>query len=188
MAGKKGSNLGNTNNKGKRKFSESAERRQLCDDLCAHFEQGLSWASFPGADKKTVKQYMKDFPSDFPPLKIERSIRIGVGLWEKSLAGITSGKIRGNILGAIFALKNKAPLEWRDRHDITSDDKPLVGIGLGASPFITGEANVLRQRASALAEAQAHNPKRNDQLNRSRQAGAGSSSAPAGGTKRPEKK
>lgn len=102
------------------KWKTSKERQALCDAFCRHISQGLSVDSFPDASFKTIQKYIKNYPKDFPSIKIEEARRQGRLIWEKLGLGAAAGKIK-NFSSAswIFNMKNR--YGWKDKVEIAGD-------------------------------------------------------------------
>lgn len=122
MGGMAGMNPGNTN---AMKFKTAEERKALCAVYCIHVEQGLSDESFPECDMQTLKHYREEYPLDFDTVEIEKSRRTRQLLWEKAGLDGTMGRIPGfNAATWKFNMANR--FRWRDRSDVTSDEKPTL--------------------------------------------------------------
>lgn len=107
--------LGNTNNT---KWKTSEERKAACERVCEHIMSGLSRDCFPDADWDTVERYIKEYPVDFPPEKIENAMRINRLFWEKTGVEGTLGKIQGfNATSYIFNMVNRFKEDWKNRND-----------------------------------------------------------------------
>jgi hypothetical protein len=91
-------------------------RPEYCDDLVWHMNEGLSFESFAGkvgVNRDTVHEWAKVHPA-FSEAK-KRGEALSRACWENILKTIAATGT-GNATAAIFALKNKFPAEWRDRH------------------------------------------------------------------------
>ena len=99
------------------------------DELCEHMKGGLSFESFGGKVglAETTLHKWKNPKSGFFHKKFLQSYKKGLTAsmlhWEEMghdmvLAG------QGNATVWIFNMKNR--FGWKDKHDITSDDKPIV--------------------------------------------------------------
>lgn len=93
---------------------------------------GYSIDCFPGASVKTIRAYVKAFPEDFPPEKLERAAREGLLVWERlGLAGVKGELAKFNATAWIFNMKNRAA--WRDRIEASGAAETLLS-GAGDTP------------------------------------------------------
>ncbi len=83
---------------------------EYCDMLIQHMASGLTKESFAGVvgvERKTLYNWIHNNP------EFEQANGIGKSkellFWEKMLIDVASGKMKGNIIGIIFKLKNIAP-------------------------------------------------------------------------------
>jgi len=97
---------------------------EYCDMLVEHMTGGLSFESFGAVadvSEETLHTWKSKHPEFLESYKKGRSH--SMKHWEEMghdmvLAG------QGNATAWIFNMKNR--FGWKDRHDITSDDKPMV--------------------------------------------------------------
>lgn len=107
------------------KYKTSEERQTLCKVYCEYIKQGYSKSFFPECDYDTFGTYCAKFPEDFPTDIIKQAEREGMHALEKIGFAGSLGQIKGFVPASwIFIVKNK--LGWKDRQDITSDDKEIV--------------------------------------------------------------
>lgn len=111
-------------NKHREKYKTGKERREMCLKFMKHVEKGYSVDCFPECDFATIKRYMAKYPVEFESDQIAQSKRVGRRLLEGIGLTGTIGKIKGfNAKSWEFLMNNK--YGWRNRQDITSDDKPI---------------------------------------------------------------
>lgn len=82
-----------------------------------HMKRGYSFESFGGrvgVGKTTLYNWCAAFP-EFNEAK-KRGMEASRYVLERQLMHITK-RGRGNVIGAIFMMKNRFPNEWRDRRD-----------------------------------------------------------------------
>lgn len=107
------------------KFPTPEDRQDMWRALCDHVASGYSMKSFPLCDEDTFYKYMKDYPDDCPKEKLDEAKRKSMHLWERLGMGGATGKIKDfNAPSWIFNMKNR--FGWRDKMDVTSDEKPLT--------------------------------------------------------------
>lgn len=95
------------------KRKDKKYKPEYIEALKKHCESGLSFESFSGTigvSRQTLYNWSKKHPEFKEAMDIGMSSRILQA--EKTLWLITTGKIKGNVTGAIFLLKNIAG--WRD--------------------------------------------------------------------------
>ena len=99
-------------------------REEYCELLENHMGNGYSFESFGGklkVDRQTLYNWTYAFP-EFKKAK-DRGVEASRLKIEKQLMRITkTGK--GNIIGAIFMLKNRFPNEWRDKRELEVKEEP----------------------------------------------------------------
>lgn len=101
------------------KWKTPEDRRAACEAFCEHLRAGFSWASFPDADEDTVKRYIRDFPEDFCPEKVQQAERQSRHFWEKIGIAGTTGKLKGfNAKSWEFNMQNR--LGWSTKADVNN--------------------------------------------------------------------
>lgn len=117
---------GNNYNK---KWKTQKERQEAFEEVYNHLAAGFSKESFPLADWDTVEAYIKEFPEDFPPKKINEAMRYQRLKWERLGMDGAMGNVDGfNATAWIFNMKNRFSAEWRDKQvneHVGKDDSEL---------------------------------------------------------------
>lgn len=155
-------------------WSTAEERRAGCEAFCTHMAEGYSIDCFPGASVKTIRAYVKAYPEDFPPDKLERAAREGLLVWERlGLAGVKGELAKFNATAWIFNMKNRAA--WRDRIEasgaaetLLSSDAPQPARTVKARP--TGEIALSMMALLAKADYETSD----EDVNGTEEAGASS--------------
>lgn len=99
----------------------------FCDQIVEIMGQGYSKmaaAGHLGVCYDTVRNWMDQYPDFFQAVKRGEALRCGS--LEREMLGAQNGH---TVTARIFALKNAAPDEWRDRreHDLSSSDGSMSG-------------------------------------------------------------
>lgn len=114
------------------KWKTVEERVLACEAYCEYLRKGRSKRYYPPADENTINRYIKDFPEQFRPEKIVEAERAGLAYIESIGFKGAIGQLKGfNPAAWIFITKNK--LGWRDKQDVTTNDKDLPTPILGGS-------------------------------------------------------
>lgn len=100
---------------------------EYCELLIDHMKRGLSFESFGAVVdccEDTLHEWKKvhsEFSESYKKGEVYSRM-----LWEElGLVGTTEGK-NFNATTWIFNMKNR--FKWKDRHDVTTDDKELKGL------------------------------------------------------------
>ena len=115
-----------------RKWKTSAQRQAAFKEVCDHIASGLSKASLPLCDWDTVEAYMERYPEDFPADRLKEAIRRQMLVWEKIGLNGAMGEIKGfNATAWAFNMKNRFPMEWRDKiyHGVEHSGDIVITIG-----------------------------------------------------------
>jgi len=95
---------------------------EYCEMLIKHMSEGRSLYTFGAVinvNEDTIAEWVKVYPA-FSEAKRQGRIK-EIAWWEEILRAGAAGKIPGyNATSVIFALKNKSPRHWRDKHEIVS--------------------------------------------------------------------
>lgn len=97
-----------------------------CDAVIDFMSKGYSLTAFAGSIRKarsTMNEWMGAHPDFSEAVKIGQSARTRC-LEETLIAGETGPKVTAHI----FALKNAAPEEWRDKHEHKMDGGITINI------------------------------------------------------------
>lgn len=89
---------------------------RYCDEVISLMSEGLSLTAFAGSilvARSTINEWMAAHPQFSEAVKIGQSAR--TLKLEKDLLTMSEGP---RVTSRIFALKNAAPEEWRDKQDI----------------------------------------------------------------------
>ena len=100
---------------------------EFCQMLLDHSKQGLSFEAFCakiGVSRQTLKNWAEKYPEFGEAKEIALSNRIELA--ERTLWLITTGKLKGNVTGAIFILKNIAG--WRDSVEEKVDNNVTINL------------------------------------------------------------
>ncbi len=142
-----------------KKWKTPEERQAVCERFCLHIGKGFSMDCFPDASAKTIRHYVKAYPDDFPPEKLEEAARRGLLWWERLGRAGAAGKISHfNATAWIFNMKNRAG--WRDKSDIQADFSPPQEEGGGTGkvkPRSTGEIALSMMALLTQAEYEGRN-------------------------------
>lgn len=114
--------------------------------------RGLSLTAFAGVIgvcRDTLNEWQREHPAFSDAVKVAKAKRT-LSL-ETDLLSADSGSV---VTSRIFALKNAAPDEWRDRkdHNLTSDDGSMTPRGLDASKL---SSDALREILAASNDPEA---------------------------------
>lgn len=98
---------------------------KYCEEVIEYMAQGLSLTAFAGhlrVHRGTINEWMANHPEFSEAVKVAQGCR--TECLEKGLLGSDVGPM---ITARIFALKNAAPDEWRDKRevDLTSSDRSM---------------------------------------------------------------
>lgn len=103
---------------------------RYCDEIEEFMGQGFSQAAFAGkigVNEDTIYEWKKVHPAFSEATK--RGVAKSQLFWERLGLEGTTGVRDFNVVAWIFNMKNR--FKWRDRQDITSDDKqfptPIYG-------------------------------------------------------------
>lgn len=96
-----------------KKFQSEEERELLRNQYFEHRANGFTKDSFPGCALSTWNRLVKEYPLEFTIDFLESAEQAYKTKWQELLMGNVSGKIRGQVAGAIFALKAQAG--WQDK-------------------------------------------------------------------------
>jgi len=95
---------------------------EYCQMLIDHMSKGFSFESFCAiinVHPDSLHEWVKTH-KDFSVAKIQGKEMEGM-FWERILIAGATGQIPGyNAASVIFALKNKLPQRWRDKHEIVN--------------------------------------------------------------------
>lgn len=135
------------------KKSTTEYRQELCDQLVDHLSHGYSLDCFPPISRNTIKKYLREFPQDFPPERIERAIREGQK-WDESVGIAASGgpapdgfnPSNFNVTAWIFRMKNK--YGW----GVGGGTIPGLGDGPGKSESVIEIRVVEKQKSDGDAQ------------------------------------
>ncbi len=118
--------FGHTNNE---RYKTPEERMRAYKEFCEHISQGYSEDSFH-TSKKIFTRMFTVYPTEFTMdvlEELEAARRENLKFWEKLGIGGSMGKLPGfNALAWKFNISNRHG--WRERSDMTSDDKEIKGI------------------------------------------------------------
>lgn len=97
---------------------------EYCDQVREFLKDGYSVAGFAGSipiSVQTVYNWMEEHPEFLDAVKAGQA---AAALWWEDIARANAQKSEGNATTIIFGLKNRVPLEWRDRKELdhTSSD------------------------------------------------------------------
>lgn len=117
-----------------------------CREIIETMGEGYSLTAFAGVIgvcRDTLNEWQREHPDFSDAVKVAKAKRT-LSL-EKDLLSADSGSV---VTSRIFALKNAAPDEWRDRkdHNLTSDDGSMTPKGIDASKL---SAEALREIMNA---------------------------------------
>lgn len=108
-------------------------RESYCDEIVSFMGRGYSKTAFAGeigVCHDTIIEWAKQHPRFSEAVKRGQAARTKC-LEQTLIAGETGPKVTAHI----FALKNAAPDEWKDKHEVTGrDGAPLVTIVELVSP------------------------------------------------------
>lgn len=98
---------------------------KYCREVIEYMSQGLSLTAFAGSirvHRGTINEWMAAYPEFSEAVKIGQGCR--TECLEKGLLALDVGPM---VTARIFALKNAAPEEWRDKREIdhTSSDRSM---------------------------------------------------------------
>lgn len=120
----------------------------FCSSVVDFMGQGYSLTAFAGeigVARETIYEWARVHPEFSDAVKAAMSARccaLEKGLLDQGLAG-------PQITARIFALKNAAPLDWRDRHEISGPDGGPIAVsvtrftGDDPAPMTTIEGEVV---------------------------------------------
>jgi hypothetical protein len=100
---------------------------KLCVDVVAYMGKGFSLTAFAGkigVSRECIYEWARVHPEFSSAVKSAQSARctaLEEGLLDQTLAG-------PQITARIFALKNAAPLDWRDRYEHTGADGGPIAV------------------------------------------------------------
>jgi hypothetical protein len=96
---------------------------EYCQMLIDHMSKGLSFESFAGivsVNRDTVHEWVSSY-ADFSEAKKIGKQREAL-FWERLLIAGAAGQVPNyNAASVIFALKNKLPHQWKDKHEVVSN-------------------------------------------------------------------
>lgn len=93
---------------------------KFCDDIVSFMAQGYSMTAFAG-DIGVCRDTISEWASKHP--EFSAAIKRGKAARTKNLeGGLLSEELGPKVTARIFALKNAAPDEWRDRHEVSGPD------------------------------------------------------------------
>ncbi len=105
----------------------SEYRETFCESVVEFMGKGFSLTAFAGkigVSRECIYEWARVHPEFSDAVKMAQSARVTSleeGLLDQSLFG-------PQITARIFALKNAAPLDWRDRHEITGADGGPIAV------------------------------------------------------------
>ena len=97
---------------------ESKYKPEYCEQLLEHMAQGFSFEAFGsevGVGKTTLYNWCMAHP------EFRHAKEVGSEASRKHIEGLLMECTRtgkGNVVGAIFMLKNRFPNEWRDKREV----------------------------------------------------------------------
>ncbi len=128
----------------------SEYRETFCDDVIAFMGKGYSLTAFAGkigVSRECIYEWARvhpEFSSAVKSAQAGRCAALEEGLLDQTLAG-------PQITARIFALKNAAPLDWRDRHEVTGADGGPIAVTVAR--FVADEPRVIEGEVISPAAA-----------------------------------
>ena len=122
----------------------SAYKPEYCDTIVKVMSDGYSVTGFAGiigVSRQTIYNWADEHTEFFDALKTAQAAA-GVW-WEDQLRNIVQGG-EGNATAAIFALKNRAADDWRDKREVdntSSDNSMTPAIIQFTAPAIDDESD-----------------------------------------------
>lgn len=112
---------GNNNNL---KWKTPEERIEICKQLCDHLRKGLGWECFPPASYKTIKSYVKNYPTEFQADLIEQAEREGYHmLYEAGIDGaLKKRNLDAKTYQFIMMNKYKWGLNQNNTHSLNPEE------------------------------------------------------------------